>query len=441
MALLTLLDDLKLRNLRDVSTIIDSGVKRFNGLKKYVKTGDVKDNQIIATNEVTYENRPSRANMEVQEGDVLCARMNATVKVLLVSAKEKEYLFSTGFAVLRPKTEIVLPKFLMHSLRSNYFQAQKDKAAEGATQKAVNNDSLQKLRINVPLLSIQERVVSIFERTDLIRYTRMQANQLASKIIQSVFLKMFNPTRAEYENWKIWSVEELALPLKGAIQSGPFGSDLHNRDFIKEGVLAVGIDNVYPNMFVMGRGRHITKEKYKELIKFTACTGDVLITVMGTVGRSCVFSASASPAIITKHVYRISLDQTKCFPEFLASSVNWDMEIRRQLGASITGAIVDGLTSKSIKSLKVRLPPFQEQLRFVNLLNRYTKIHACQQESTRKIEELSHTLMCKAFNGELTSEAKKISKQIPTSQASDAYINQGNIKETNPWQSLMSSLP
>src|SRR2546422_10245937 len=93
-----------------VATLVDSGVRHFHGTKRYVKTGDVVDNGIAFTEEVTYEDRPTRVNMEDEENDVLCARMQATEQVLLVTREEKDCLFSNGFAVLRLRVDLILPK-------------------------------------------------------------------------------------------------------------------------------------------------------------------------------------------------------------------------------------------------------------------------------------------------------------------------------------------
>jgi len=294
-------------------------------------------------------------------------------------------------------------KFFRYFLMTDVFANQVRKFITGSAQLNFGPSHLKKMKMPLPPIETQREITKILEKAEGIRKSREQANQMANKFLQAEFLHIFSLERANRENWQFEFLQELALPVKGAIQSGPFGSDLHNSDFVNEGILAIGVDNVYANKFVIGRGRHITQKKYQELVKFTARPKDVLVTVMGTVGRSCVFPISVGPAIITKHIYRISLDQEKCIPEFLSSALNWDTEIRKQLGASITGAIVDGLTSKTIKSIKVRIPPIQLQIHFVELLSKYNVLQRNQLVSSHEIGHLFDSLMSKAFNGELVS--------------------------------------
>ena len=67
--------------------LVKSGVKNFSGLKKYVATGSLETGKIIDFVEIDYETRPSRANMEVQENDILFAKMKDTEKIFFVSEK------------------------------------------------------------------------------------------------------------------------------------------------------------------------------------------------------------------------------------------------------------------------------------------------------------------------------------------------------------------
>jgi type I restriction enzyme S subunit len=106
--------------------------------------------------------------------------------------------------------------------------------------------------------------------------------------------------------WMWATVEQLASGLPGSIQSGPFGSQLLHSEFVDEGVLAIGIDNVLDGRFSLGKQHRITAEKFEVLRKFEARPRDVLITVMATVGRVCVLPQNFERAIVTKHCYRIT---------------------------------------------------------------------------------------------------------------------------------------
>jgi type I restriction enzyme S subunit len=121
------------------------------------------------------------------------------------------------------------------------------------------------------------------------------------------------------EGWCWATVEQLASSEPRAIQSGPFGSSLLHSEFQETGILAIGIDNVLDGQFSMGRQHRISLQKYEELKKYTARPLDFVITVMATVGRCCVIPEDIETSIITKHVYRITLNKMLTSPYFLSN--------------------------------------------------------------------------------------------------------------------------
>ena len=142
----------------EVSSIRNQSVELFTGTKKYVATGDVDEQAIETFTEITYDNRPSRANIEVKLGQVLFARMKGTNKVIQIDESNQDYIYSTGFCVLEP-SELVTTDYLRVFLKSDLFQIQKDKHSKGATQKAINNEVISKIKIPLPPLETQMKIV------------------------------------------------------------------------------------------------------------------------------------------------------------------------------------------------------------------------------------------------------------------------------------------
>ena len=125
-------------------------VSEFAGERPYLATGSVNDDGILAPELVTYESRPSRADLSARIGDVCFARMQATRKVLRIDEASAETILSTGFAVLRPNPEYLYSGYLRSWVASDAFQFAKDRLCTGATQKAITNAKIRTLPIPVP---------------------------------------------------------------------------------------------------------------------------------------------------------------------------------------------------------------------------------------------------------------------------------------------------
>nr|WP_205600904.1 restriction endonuclease subunit S [Halomonas socia] len=161
------------------------------------------------------------------------------------------------------------------------------------------------------------------------------------------------------------------------------------------------------NVFAWDKKRYITEDKYQELKRYTVQPGDVLITIMGTCGRCAVVPTDIPLSINTKHLCCISLDQSKCIPEFLHSYFLYHPIARNFLESRAKGSIMSGLNMGIIKELPVRLPDTQVQKNIVELINEITeetrRLEAIYQKKLTALAELKQSLLQKAFSGELTA--------------------------------------
>ncbi|GCE16757.1 restriction endonuclease subunit S [Dictyobacter kobayashii] len=230
--------------------------------------------------------------------------------------------------------------------------------------------------------------------------------ELSETYLQSVFLEMFSANIDTH--WPNISIESLAQERKGAIRTGPFGSQLLHSEFVKEGIAVLGIDNAVQNRFEWGARRFIAEEKYQELKRYRVFPGDVIITIMGTPGRCAVIPENIPLAINTKHLCCITLDQDKCLPTYLKFCFLTHPSVLRQLNVSERGAVMPGLNMEIIKELIVPHPPLTLQQKFVDIAQRFERLQAQQREAERQAEHLFQTLLHKAFQGELSLDEDKV---------------------------------
>jgi type I restriction enzyme S subunit len=153
-----------------------SGINDFKNEKNYLSTSEVNNTNIINhNNEITYSNRPSRANMQPTYDSIWFAKMKNTKKYILVSEFSielcEQYLFSTGFAGIKTKNKSLY--YLWHFINSSYFEKVKDLRAVGTTQKAVNNDFINQLKILIP----NEAVLIEFNKVTKPIYSKIYNNE------------------------------------------------------------------------------------------------------------------------------------------------------------------------------------------------------------------------------------------------------------------------
>ncbi len=209
-------------------------------------------------------------------------------------------------------------------------------------------------------------------------------------------------------SWKWVTLGELVSGKERSMQSGPFGSNLRHSEFTREGVLVIGIDNVHEGRFSMGSQNRISEEKFEYLKKYQARPNDLLITVMASIGRTCVIPKDLEKSIITKHVYRISMEEHLLCPEFYNLVLQSETISRKRMFENAQGQTRPGLNSEILRELPVPLCDFKEQKTIVMMLtNKLLEIEQIQNTMSNEISKshvLRQSILKKAFSGKLVSQ-------------------------------------
>ena len=292
--------------------------------------------------------------------------------------------------------EFAYTKFLYWFLNSKFDLIKSQRT--GATIPHISNSALRNLSVPLPPLEIQKKIAAILDKADELRQNDKKILEKYDQLAQSVFFEMFGKS---YPNNKIFKVSDLAAQHKGSMRTGPFGSDLLHSEFTDSGIAVLGIDNVVENRFTWKQRRFISNKKYAALKRYTVKPNDVLITIMGTIGRSAVVPKDISLAINTKHLAAITVNQEICNPFFLSFSLHSDPWIRYQLESKGRGAIMTGLNLSIISDLTIKLPAIEDQNKFAEILDRIDTQKGITKLSIIKSEDLFQSLLQRAFKGEL----------------------------------------
>lgn len=129
--------------LKHIANLCGDTLKEFEGSKRYYSTGNINTENYEL---VTFKDRPSRANVVVNENNILIAKMKNTNKTTIVSKEMEDYVFSTGFSVLESKG--INNKYLYYLLESPEFIEKKDVFSVGTTQVSINDETLKNIEVD-----------------------------------------------------------------------------------------------------------------------------------------------------------------------------------------------------------------------------------------------------------------------------------------------------
>jgi len=152
------------------------GVPVFTDTRQYYQTSEIDGTNITGNGEeFDYENRPSRADIMPRINTVYFAKMKDTDKVLYFNKGNtyllEKVLLSTGMVGFTTDEKYL--GFLLGLLTSYEFVQYKNNFATGATQVSLNNASLKKIKVLLPVLNLvelySEIVNPLLEKCSLLR--------------------------------------------------------------------------------------------------------------------------------------------------------------------------------------------------------------------------------------------------------------------------------
>ncbi len=199
-----------------------------------------------------------------------------------------------------------------------------------------------------------------------------------------------------------WAIKRVKHLVKEGI-AGPYGSSLTKSMYSASGYRVYGQQQVIPGDFSVG-DYYISEEQFAEMSRYQVRPNDVLISVMGTIGRSAVVPQDAEAGIINPRLVLYRVIERLICPKYLQVFLN-NLTSQRYFSLAAQGTTMEGLNMGSIGELHVALPPLHEQqeiLQFVQ--SEGAKLDALSAESDRAVsllKERRSALIAAAVTGQI----------------------------------------
>jgi len=343
----------------------------------------------------------------VRPGDIAIAKMAEPVaRACIVPAVADNFMVVADCIKLRVNETKSDPRFIVELLNSYPFRNQAERKSIGTTRIRINLSILKDLAIAIPSVSAQQRIAEILVNVnEAIRMTeRLTAKlELAKQGLLRDLLtrgvdssgQLRDPQRGSDtfvetplgllpSSWSVQAVDALLSEVKPAMRSGPFGSALLKSELVQEGVPMLGIDNVQLEHFVQNYSRFVSQEKYRELARYAVRPKDVMVTIMGTVGRCCVVPDDIGQALSSKHVWTLTFDSRRYLPELACAQINYSDWVLRHFASDAQGGIMSAIRSDTLRTTLLPVPPIGEQHRIWEILQTVqTRIDTARRETSK----------------------------------------------------------
>lgn len=319
----------------------------------------------------------------------------------------KQGVVASTVSKLSPNDKIE-PQFLFFVLSDRFAWIQHRRTGTGVPHVPKDLGRILKLRypkspnVQKKIAAILTSVDTAIEKTEALieKYQQIKAGLMHDLFTRGVFPNgQLRPPRDQapelYQKTEIgwipkdWGepaiLESLLAPVPNNIRSGPFGSALLKHELVENGIPFLGIDNIHVEHFDSHFRRFVSERKFRELARYQVRPRDVVITIMGTVGRCCVIPENCDIALSSKHLWTMTFDTQKVLPELICWQLNYASWVKAWFRRATQGGIMDAIQSSTLKTLKLPLPSLDEQ---ILIFRRYQTLFERIQKEKSQLEKL-----------------------------------------------------
>lgn len=377
----------------------------------YVDISSVDGVEGIRTKEtMQFSAAPSRARRQVRHGDVIVSTVRTYLKAIArIRNPEENLVVSTGFAVIRPRPELV-SDFLGYLISASYFLEQVIARSTGVSYPTINASELVAIPVPVPPIAEQSYIAAFLDREtakidELVTEQRRLLELLKEKrqaVISHAVTKGLNsqvPIESSGIEWlrdlpKHWGVTRLANVFREVTEEGT--DDLP--------ILSVSIhhgvsDREYEEDEM---NRKVTRSDDRSKYKRVA-PGDLVYNMMrawqGGFGTVTV-AGMVSPAYVVARPLR---HLATAYIEHLLRTPQAIEQMRRH-SRGVTDFRLR-LYWDEFKNIRVPMPPQDEAVeicaRIAEMEERFGKMSAACEESIAVLQERRIALISAAVTGQI----------------------------------------
>ena len=268
--------------------------------------------------------------------------------------------------------------------------------AKGATFTQVNREDIGELPIRLPPASEQQRIAGVLDRAEVLRAKRRVALAQLDTLTQSIFLDMFGDPATNPRGWPGRTIADICEVRGG--KRLPKGKEYSptptSYRYIRVTDLRSGTVNESALVY-------LKPEVQASIERYIVNTGDVIISIAGSIGLIAPVPLSLDGANLTENaaklVPRRRGEYDACFLAVLLQTPSAQRQIRSYVGQVTIGK----LALFRIEMIHVPIPPFPLQRDFACRVAQVEKLKATYRAALTDLDALFVSLQHRSFRREL----------------------------------------
>lgn len=184
---------------------------------------------------------------------------------------------------------------------------------------------------------------------------------------------------------------EICDDVGGIIQTGPFGSQLHKKDYIKDGIPVVMPQDIIDGSICIDNIARISQSDIERLRRHKLLEGDIIYGRRGDIGRRALIRERESGWLCGTGCLRVSMCKGPLDSEFLYYYLGQQQVIRWIYNQAI-GATLPNLNTAIMRSVEISYPNRISQRKIATILSTYDKLIKNNLRRIKILEEMAQMI-------------------------------------------------
>lgn len=300
-------------------------------------------------------------NYMLKENDLLISLTGNVGRVGLLPKKLLPAGLNQRVGCLRIKDERnVSVEYLYQYFNSYNFERDCINNSKGIAQKNLSTEWLKNYKVSIPNLNEQNRIANELKKIQRLKKLKEQQLKELNQLIKSQFVEMFENNKFEKKN-----LGDVAIKITDGSHNPPKGVDERTE------YVMLSSQNIIEDKINYNNARYLSRKDFERENKRTYLEkGDVLLTIVGTIGRTAVIDKEKN--ITLQRSVAVIKPIEKIKSEYLVASLKTDSAIN-QLNKRSKGVAQKGIYLNDLKKIFIPVPPITPQNQFSKIVKQIDK--------------------------------------------------------------------
>ena len=174
-------------------------------------------------------------------------------------------------------------------------------------------------------------------------------------------------------------------------QTGPFGSQLHEEDYVSEGTPIVTVEHLGDTNFTHQNLPFVSEADRKRLSKYILIEGDIVFSRVGSIDRNVYVDKNHEGWMFSGRCIRVRVDKNKVNPKYLSYYFKQNSFKKMMMNLAV-GATMPSLNTKIMNSIELDLLPRENQDKIANILSAIDDKIQINNQINQELEAMAKTL-------------------------------------------------